>query len=208
VLHGTQLGDAKTFQQVLFNGMFSKMSKSAQEGRKRKRGASISSLFFERENLWKSNNAYLLLPATLGVSSGLDPSIQIDWKSIQTTSNTARNVEQNDEEDSEDCKPRKYSIVKALSRFFSPREQNGVTVAANRQVPSSERQGTSVESFLTFAGNRQVPMSQVVNVAVLTHHTMMIYPVLTVLSDTTAQSQFPGEKDSEFKSYAEFFKMK
>ncbi|KAG0553607.1 hypothetical protein KC19_12G024900 [Ceratodon purpureus] len=210
-----RLGDAKIFQQVLFNGMFSKMSKSAQEGRKRKRGSGISSLFIDREDLWKSNNAYLLLPAALKETSDLDSSIPIDWKSIQATSSAVKNLEQNEneDEDSENCQPRKkYSIFKALSQLFSPRQEkpleNGLTCAGYRQLPNSQRQGKSVENFLTFAGNRPVSISQVADVAVLTRHTMMIYPVLGVLYDRTALSHFPRENDSEFKSYAEFFKMK
>ena len=187
--------------------MFSKISKSTQDGRKRKREFGISSLLIDREDLWKSNNAYLLLPAALEGTSDVNTSIPIDWKSIHATSRAVKNLDQNEDEDLENCQPhKKYSIFKAFSQFFSPWQEkslNGATFAGK-----SPRQEKSLENYLTFVGNCQVPISQVADVAVLTRHTMMIYPVLTVLHNTTARSQFPGEKDSEFKSYAEFFMTK
>jgi len=98
VLHGAQLSDAKIFQTVLFNGMFSKMSKSVQGGRKRKRGSDVSSLFIDRTDLWKPNNAYLILPA---VTSNFDTAIPIDWESIQSTSSALKNLAQQEDQDLE-----------------------------------------------------------------------------------------------------------
>lgn len=195
MLHGAQLSDAKIFQTVLFNGMFSKMSKSAQDSRKRKRGAGVSSLFLDRTDLWKSNNAYLILPAVLEETRNVGTAIPIDWKSIQSTSSAVKNLAQHEEqEDSEIYPPRKkYSLFKALTQLFTHRQERSQS-----------------ENCLTLAGNCQVPNSQLADVAVLTLHTMIIYPVLSVLYDTTAQSQFPfpGEGNPELKSYADFFKMK
>lgn len=211
MLHGAQLGNAKIFQQVLFDGMFSKMSKSAQEGKKRKRGSSISSLFIDGNDLWKPNNAYLLLPAALKETFDFGTSIPIDWKSIETTSSAVKNFVQNEEQDFENAQPRKkiqkVSIFKSFTRLFCPPQEksleNCLTSAGNRQDPYSQRQ----EKSLNFA-NRQLPISQVADVAVLTYHTKMIYAVITVLDGMTAQTQFSGEKDSEFKSYEDFFKKK
>lgn len=183
MLYYAQLSDAKTFQSVLFNGMFSKMSKSAKNSRKRKRGSEVSSLFIDRTDLWKPNNAYLILPAE---SNNFGTAVPIDWKSIQSTSSAVKNLE----EDSEVCPPRKkYSFLKKVTQFFNRQEQ-------------------PQETSLTLAGNRQALTSELADVAVLTLHTTMIYSVLSVLPDTTAQSQFPFPGEENLKTYADFFKAK
>lgn len=118
-----QLSNARTFQSVLFNGMFSKMSKGAKEFKKRRRGSELSSLFIDREDLWDSKNAYLLLPA---VSNG------VDWETIEKTSNAVKNVD----EDSEICPPRKKrSFIGFSARKEPPTE---LTLAGNRQAFPSE----------------------------------------------------------------------
>lgn len=190
-LTADQLSNAKLFQTILFNGMFSKMIQPVQENRKRKRESAISSFLTERMGLWKSNNAYLLLPAVLEGSNDVGTLAPIDWKIIQATSSVVKNLVLPEDPDFKHSQPRKrFKFLEILTRPFS---------FVRRKPPVN---------CLTFAGNHQVATSELVDVAVLTGHTGIIYPVLRVLHDTTAHSQFPGEKNREFKTYAEFFKIK
>nr|AJA90765.1 Dicer-like 3 [Ephedra trifurca] len=72
-----QIKDAKTFQEVSFNGMFGRLIK-----REKAKGdiAIIRSIYENNqvENLWIKNNMYLLIP----LEQGNVYDAQIDWKSI------------------------------------------------------------------------------------------------------------------------------
>lgn len=178
------------FQELLFNGLFSRLTKYIKVAKKLNRGTCGPSLTISSDN-WSSNNMYLILPATSNMTKNTSNHAPIDWACIGKTVFAVESLGQ--AENSE----------KGSSRINSPRS---ILSTFGQSAVQAQEKGT-----LHMARGRQMPVSQVVDSAVMTIHTGKIYAVVEVFGDKTARSPFPEKKSgekSEFSNYAEFFKIK
>lgn len=183
-----QLEAAKLFQNIFFNGMFSKPTASIGEPLKRRRGSGVLPLSFHRDDLWNSKNMYLILPA-LCISGN-----KFDVSTLKSVREDVRKLEKGKScELEQPKKKRKIPLLEPLN-----------------QVLLQGQDTKSQENQLCLAGGNSIPKSELVDAAVLTIHTRKVYHVLGLIDNLTAISKFPEGRDGEakFKNYVEFFKLK
>ena len=178
------------FQELLFNGMFSRLTRNDKVAKKSSRETSGHPQLTFSYGDWGPNNMYLILPAASNTTKNASYHVSIDWDSIRRTVRAVESVGQ-----AENSAKGSSHTHSALS-IFSTSTQSSVR---------PQDKGT-----LHMAGGIQMPASQVVDSAVMTIHTGKIYAVVKVFGDKTAGSPFlekSGEK-SGFSDSAEFLKVK
>lgn len=188
-----QLRNAKQYQELLFNGMFSKLLTRASKVP----GALTAHKILAVANgggLWDSKKAYLLLPLSQDPDlRGEDPpasdSQQIDWTSITDTAAAAQKFRAI------------YTDVDPESSSSSSPESSSSTTSEDEasricDLPTPDRLDTD---HLQMAFGVEMKLSDVVNTVVLTIHTGMIYTITKVYKKT-ALAPFPGLEEEGEKS--------
>ena len=84
VVYEFQLKEAMLFQELVFNGLFSRLTKYIKVAKKLNRGTCGPSLTNSSDN-WSSNNMYLILPAISNTTKSTSNHAPIDWACIRGT---------------------------------------------------------------------------------------------------------------------------
>jgi hypothetical protein len=187
-----QLKDAKDYQELLFNGMFSKLLTRASKVP----GVLTTHKTLALANLgdlWDRNKMYLLLPLRTEVESAQSTSLQIEWRSVIETATAAQKFRaMYTDVDAEPSKLAEVDISKV-----------------NPSTPACPKPG-----HLKVAFGVEMKLSDVVDTVVLTIHTGMIY-IITKIHKKNANAAFPELKEDgkenegpKFSSYCDYFAQK
>ncbi|CAM6082260.1 unnamed protein product [Calypogeia fissa] len=192
-----QLWDAKQYQELLFNGMFSKLLTRASKAL----GALTthkSLVVASVGELWDSRRMYLLLPLNRDTEPGgqavESADLHIDWKSVTDTA---------------------AAFQKFRSIYTNIDPGTSSHISKDEYLRDYCATTTCLEpEYLQMALGVRTKLVDVVDTVVLTIHTGMIY-VITKVHKKNAKAPFPelkeDKKDSEgsnFANYSDYFALK
>lgn len=177
-----QMMKAKCFQEFFFNGLFGRLfvgSKSSGKPRE-------FLLQKETRSLWSPLKMYLLLPLeTLNNMS--DESWKINWKGVNASSSVVEFLKNNS--------------------FLGSEHSNG---DGGNQSPNtiglSIKEGNDA-NIIHFA-NSLVDINNLKDMVVLAIHTLRIYSIVEVWSNSSAESAFEENADDDYSTYTEYFHKK
>ncbi|GLJ31484.1 hypothetical protein SUGI_0631810 [Cryptomeria japonica] len=140
----------------------------------------------EMKNLWCSSYMYLLLPLE---SDGVTV---IDWNCIETCASSAR----------------QFKVLSTISE----EDHSTINVDNIREAPmvGTTHLHSQGESEILILANGICETSNLIDKAVVTVHNGMIYQVVSIIHDTTAQRPFPSTEDSKprYDSYTDYSQKK
>ncbi|GLJ31492.1 hypothetical protein SUGI_0631970 [Cryptomeria japonica] len=141
--------------------------------------------FTEKKNLWCSSYMYLILPLESD-KSGVSV---IDWKCIETCASRAREFKSLSTISEED-----YSTIDIDNIKEAPM---GGTIHLHSQG----------ESQILILASGICESSNLISKAVLTVHNGMLYQVVEIIHEKTAESPFPLKKDTQqrYDNYSQYF---
>lgn len=184
-LSADQLKEAKSYHELIFNGMFGKLLRHS----KKSEGASPISKMRNLlacqsalDEMWNHLHMYLLLPLIPGKLAEESEVIPIDWKAVRDTAMTA-------------------NVFSALC------STQGSNKSHKSSVYSAESESMHSKDMVHMACGSKA-FSKVRGMAVVTIHTGRIYSVVEVLEDKNANCPIEGVQDTKssiYSSYAHYF---
>lgn len=142
----------------------------------------------ERKNPWCSSYMYFLLP----LESNKSGVTVIDWKCIETCASRAR----------------EFNLLSTISE----EDQSSIDSDDRKEAPMAGITGlhNQEESEVLLLASGVCESSNLIDKAVLTVHNRMLYQVVEIIHEKTAESPFPPKKDSNprYGSYSEYFQKK
>jgi endoribonuclease Dicer len=142
----------------------------------------------EMRNLWCNSYMYFLLPLESNKSS----LTVIDWKCIETCASRAR----------------EFKLLSTISE--EDHSSIGIDDRKEASMIGTTDLHSQEESEILILASDVCESSHLIDKAVLTVHNGMLYQVVEIIHEKTAESPFPAKKDSNprYGSYSDYFQKK
>ncbi|XP_073304359.1 endoribonuclease Dicer homolog 3b isoform X1 [Primulina huaijiensis] len=177
-LDAKQVAKAKCFQELIFNSLFGKLFVKSSSGQRRV-------LLNNEETLWDLSNNYLLLPLD-SVDKASQECVIINWTGIDSCVSAVEFLKKND--------------------WLNLQQSEAIDKSSSAHMRDSVV--TELDGNVIHLANRSASVDNLKGMIVVAIHTGRIYSILDAVADTSAESPFERGSDTNYLSFADYYKKK